>query len=259
MKLRTLIRCWALALAWAGSLPAWGRPPEASFEAGRQAYDAGDFAGAQQAYESLLQAGYESAALYHNLGNAHYRQQHTGPAILAYEKALKLDPALEDARYNLALARRRVVDDLKPIPELFFTSWLRRFVQGRPSGLWAWLSVLMLWLALGGGAAYLFLEASAFRKVGFWGGLAALAFGLLFTGFAFSRRSQERNPGTAIVLAPNAYVKNAPAGPTDLLILHEGAKVQWLEESSGWVKIRIEDARSGPLVGFVQASELGKI
>jgi tetratricopeptide (TPR) repeat protein len=259
MNLQTLIRCWALALGFAWSLASLAQSPESQFDAGRSAYDLGDFAGAQRAYESLLEAGYESAALYHNLGNAHYRQQHVGPAILAYEKALKLDPSLEDARYNLALARRRVVDALKPLPELFFTAWLRRFVQGRPSELWAWLSVLMTWLALGGGAAYLFLEQSSLRKVGFWGGLAALAFGLLFTGFAFSRRSQERNPGTAIILAPNAYVKNAPAGPTDLLILHEGAKVQWLGESSGWVKIRIEDARSGPLVGFVQAGELDKI
>ncbi len=63
----------------------------------------------------LAEDGFEAATLY-NLGNALYRLGDYGPAILAYERALLLDPRAPDIRANLALARDAAAafDEMQP-------------------------------------------------------------------------------------------------------------------------------------------------
>ena len=73
---------------------------------GNEAYLHGDYAGAVAAYEELEHQGVVSADLYFNLGDAYFRKGALGPAIWAFERAAALDPGDEDARYNLAEARK---------------------------------------------------------------------------------------------------------------------------------------------------------
>lgn len=49
--------------------------------------------------------------IYHNLGNAYLFQKKYDEAIHAYKKALKLNPADEDTRYNLAYALKHKRDN----------------------------------------------------------------------------------------------------------------------------------------------------
>ena len=53
-----------------------------------------------------MRQGVVSADLYFNLGDAYFRKGALGPAIWAFERAAALDPDDEDARYNLAQARK---------------------------------------------------------------------------------------------------------------------------------------------------------
>ncbi|MDO1529084.1 VWA domain-containing protein [Fulvimonas sp. R45] len=109
------------APAQAAGWPDWWRRPDqqaaAALRAGRAkqaeqlardpalrgaaAYRAGDYAAAAQA---LRQAPGADAA--YNLGNALARQQDYRAAIKAYDRALRMDPHNEDARYN-----RQLVED----------------------------------------------------------------------------------------------------------------------------------------------------
>ncbi|MBK8414246.1 MAG: tetratricopeptide repeat protein [Bacteroidetes bacterium] len=47
----------------------------------------------------------EKASSYHNLGNSMVKAQKYAESIDAYKKALKLNPADNDTRYNLAYAQ----------------------------------------------------------------------------------------------------------------------------------------------------------
>lgn len=72
-----------------------------------QAYEAqGDWARALAAYEQAILRGQprERAAAYYNVGNLHLRHQQLILAVEAYQQALRADPTLEEARYNLELA-----------------------------------------------------------------------------------------------------------------------------------------------------------
>jgi tetratricopeptide (TPR) repeat protein len=78
------------------------------FLTGNQACQKGQYEKALTLYDqAAAQKGY-SAALLYNMGNCFAHLQKTGPAVLAYERALLLDPGDRDARTNLALVRSRV-------------------------------------------------------------------------------------------------------------------------------------------------------
>ena len=64
---------------------------------GAAAYRRGDFAAAQRSFE-----GIDSAEGHYNLGNALARRGQYDEAIAAYDRALKLQPGMDDARANRA-------------------------------------------------------------------------------------------------------------------------------------------------------------
>lgn len=61
-------------------------------------------------YLNVIQQQGASAKLYYNLGNSYYRLGEMGNAILAYERALRLDPSDDDVRNNLAFVNARITD-----------------------------------------------------------------------------------------------------------------------------------------------------
>lgn len=90
------------------------------FEDGNTAYDEGNYEQAMTFYNSIVEAGMESADLYYNMGNTYYKMKDYPHAILYYEKALKLNPGDEDTRVNLEIANLAVVDKINPIPQSCF-------------------------------------------------------------------------------------------------------------------------------------------
>ncbi|HPR32608.1 MAG TPA: tetratricopeptide repeat protein, partial [Prolixibacteraceae bacterium] len=77
-----------------------------SLDQANRYYLSDDFARAIESYENLINQGYEPAALYYNLGNAHYKRGNLARAILNYERALLLAPNDEDIRFNLELVNQ---------------------------------------------------------------------------------------------------------------------------------------------------------
>lgn len=71
-----------------------------------QLYAEEKFAEAKTAYGQTLADGPRASALY-NLGNAHFRLGDLGQAILAYERALALEPGFAEAAANLKFTREK--------------------------------------------------------------------------------------------------------------------------------------------------------
>ncbi len=81
--------------------------PLAQYNAGAARLGAGK-SDAESLLESAAESGSEALAplAHYNLGNARLAANDFQGAITAYQQALRLDPALEDAKFNLELARR---------------------------------------------------------------------------------------------------------------------------------------------------------
>ncbi|GAB4423478.1 MAG: tetratricopeptide repeat protein [Bacteroidia bacterium] len=247
---RRLFTLLGILFFWAKGFAA---TPEDLFRAGNEAFTAQQYEQAVAHYDSLLAQGYVSADLYYNLGNAHFRLNHLSQALLSYERALKLNPQHADAAFNLRLANLRVVDRLETVPDFFLTASIRNFVQGRNSSQWAVTALVLLWLALAGGTLVLFGKASIWKRIGFFGGITLCVLSLGSLTLSLTRHDAETRSDWGIVLTPNAYVKAAPGGQTDLLILHEGAKVETLGREGDWMKVRVpvQDDKLGEVVDII--------
>ncbi len=90
--------------ATAPATPIPGANPDALVQVGLAAYEAGEFALAEQHFRSALELAPGEAVLHNALGMALAQQSRTDEAIAAYQASIRLDPALADAVYNLASA-----------------------------------------------------------------------------------------------------------------------------------------------------------
>jgi hypothetical protein len=114
----------------------------ALFQQGTKAYTDGDYAAAAAAFQRAAAVQPASGTL-QNLGNSEWQHGRTGWAILAWERALWVDPFNGHARSNLRFARRAAQLES---PEL---AWYEVVSSWLPVNCWGWVAGISLWLAVG--------------------------------------------------------------------------------------------------------------
>ena len=225
-----------------------GRADEAAlqFEQANQVYRNASFEQAVTMYEQILSSGRESAELYYNLGNAYFKMQNMPGAILNYERALRLAPGDEDARYNLRLANLRVIDKIEPVPELFFVEWWEGLLSMFSAEGWGMAAIAALWCSALAAALMIATRSFIVQRSMLAILAAALALSALTLTSAIQQGHLEDVPHDAIVFFASVPVKSAPdKQSTDLFVLHEGVKVELLDEVGIWRKIRLADGKVG--------------
>ena len=155
------------------------------------AYGKGAYDEAIVAYDSLLASGYESAKLYYNLGNAYFKNNRIGKAILNYNRALQLAPSSEDIQYNLQVANAHTVNRIDAVPEFFLTTWFRSLRTMFNSNGWAVLSLIFLGITLAGAMVYLLSGTVRGRKIGFSAGVIALILFIFAVSFSIRQKKPE--------------------------------------------------------------------
>jgi tetratricopeptide (TPR) repeat protein len=226
------------------------------FKEANRLYEEGEFEPALERYNAVIVSGSESADLYYNMGNAAFRANSIGHAILYYEKALKMEPTHEDAIHNLEYVSRYLKDAFEEVPTLFLRAWIAGFVELFPEQTWSILALLFFVIMLGGLLVYLFSRSMVLKKLGFISGLAALFLFVIALSSTISRHREIVNPDTGIILAPSVVVRSSPSeSGTELFILHEGTKVEVNEVVSSWQNIKVIDGREG----WITAADLETI
>jgi tetratricopeptide (TPR) repeat protein len=210
------------------------------------AYMQGHYQQAIELYEQLLGQG-KSAAIYYNLGNAYYRTDDITRAVLAYERAQKMAPGDDDIRFNLQMAREKTIDKIVPRSEMFFVTWWHALVNMQSADGWAMMAIAALALAVVLLLIYLFVQQIWLRKVGFFGGAMAVLTFLMANLLAWQQQALATASPGAVVTAPATSVKSTPAkGGTDLFILHEGSRVDIIDDTMReWKEIEVADGKRG--------------
>jgi tetratricopeptide (TPR) repeat protein len=215
-------------------------------EQGNQAYSSADYPTAIAQYESVLSAGYESALLYFNLGNAYFKDDNIPASILNYEKAKKLDPTDENVKFNLNLANSRIVDKMEPLPEFFLRTWWKSIRDTLSSDRWAKMAVSCFILVLMAAVLFIVSTSVLLRKISFWAGIAVIslmAFSLLFSISGYYEYSRHI---TGIIFTPTVTVKSSPTDNSiDLFVIHEGTKVFVSDKVEGWSEVRLANGSVG--------------
>jgi tetratricopeptide (TPR) repeat protein len=137
---RIAVRIFFAVLAY--SLASAKAPTNDEFAQGVAAYRVGQYAPAAQAFENAA-AAQPAAGTFINLGLAQWQRGHGGSAILAWQRALWIDPFENRAAENLQFARQLTQLDA---PQL---NWFEKLSSWLPPVAWLWLSGATLWLAAG--------------------------------------------------------------------------------------------------------------
>ena len=231
------------ARADAGStLPRTRAEAELRLRQGNDAVLAKHYDAALADYQALVDAGFGTGDVYFNLGNAALGAGKLGEAVLAYERALRRDPGDDDARANLALARKRNVDKVvgggSGPP---FLARVARVVAPGPVTVaflvaWGLLFLGLLGLRLVRGQRLLL---SLVATLGLLGSVAA---GGLLADVAWYRDHVVE----AVVMARVIPVRKGPAPRFDTAFeLHEGFEVRLLDHDGPYVQIRLANGLEG--------------
>ncbi len=230
--------------------------PSQLWERANEAYVEGDFGLAANRYGELLARGESSARLYYNLGNACFKENRLGEAILYYRRALRLQPGNEDARYNLGVAEARTKDTIERIPEFGLTTWVRAVRHLLGCTAWSLLSLALLAATLGCVMVYLLSARLALRKAGFYGMACGALLVIVTTCFALGERREILDDTQAVVMAASVSVKSSPdKASTDLFVLHEGTTVEITDRLDTWCEVAIADGKRG----WIEASKIETI
>jgi tetratricopeptide (TPR) repeat protein len=221
--------------------------PDALWEEGVKAFNDNKFVEAASCWESIYASGKVSPELFYNLGNAYFKQGNYPRAVLNYERALKMDPSYKDARYNLDFTSNFVQDKIEPVPELILKTFARNISRIFASNTWAWLFIVFLAFTLAMVVIFIMSPKHSSRKWGFFLGILFLILSLCCLGFSAWQKADSSKSDDAIVMAPVTSVKSSPSddGGKNLFILHEGSKVQIIDEVGGWKNISLADGRQG--------------
>ncbi len=217
------------------------------WNAANAAYVEGRWADAADGYEMISDMGLESAALYCNTGDAYFKDMNVPKAILYYERALKLDPAYSDARYNLELVNSGIQDRIDPVPEFVLKTWMKDICYLMDSDAWAVSFLVFLALALSMTLLFILSRSVAGRRTGFFTGIVMIIFAASSLSFSIWQKNDCMKADEAIVMRPVTSVKSSPSGEAskDLFILHEGTKVKIIDTVGSWNNIELADGRQG--------------
>lgn len=230
--------------------------PLISYNKGNSAYQNKKYDEAVRHYLEASQAGWHSPELEYNLGNAYYKTGDNARAILHYERALKLSPDDEEARFNLRIASLKLTDRIDVMPEVFYKRWIQSVSTALPEKGWTILFIVAVWITCLSLVSYFYTSSSGAKKAGFASALLFLFLSIGLGLLAGKSRDLQYKKTSSIVISPSVYVKSSPDEKgNDLFILHEGTKVEYLDEIGDWRKIRIANGS----VGWLKAEAIENI
>lgn len=217
-----------------------------SFEAGNNYYQRAEYDSALIYYQSIIEEGKTSAALYYNIGNSYYKKGLLAEAILYYERAAQLSPDDVDIKQNLEIAHARTIDKIDPLPQIFYKKWISELKNFFSPDTWAIFTVIFFWLFFVSLAVYILSGIPSIRKLFFASAIVFFIFMISSAAISYDRYRNITSSNSAIIFDSSVYVKSSPEDKsTNLFLLHEGTKVEILEELSNWRKIKLANGSVG--------------
>ena len=221
------------------------------YNEGNELYRGGEFGAAREKYLAVAGTGVRDPRLFYNLGNACFKEERLGEAILWYERALRLDPRDPDIRANLRFANR-VKRDRDPEPSdnpvwRFIVSACFAPTLNELSVVFS--MALLLAFAL---AAWRLWRPERARATWLALLLSSASLTLLSGAFLGLRVQRQGAVVEAVVTEAEGVARSAPDGAqTVVFALHEGTKVRIERREQDWLLSRLANGLGGWLPAAV--------
>jgi tetratricopeptide (TPR) repeat protein len=201
---------------------------DAPFAKANAEYAAGHFKEAIDSYEQLARSGQWSANLFYDLGNAYFRVNDFGRAILNYERALALDPRHPEADANLRIARdeaRALELAAKPAERFLRFMTLNQYAVAAAAGFWIAAFALV---------ALIFARR---RSVGLVT-MSILSMSIFALAVAAINWIESGNKGRALAVVTDKEVEARVAtadNANSVLALPPGSEIRILSKRGDWI------------------------
>lgn len=214
----------------------------------KELYNEKNYVGAANAYEQLLENAakvndVQAVANYnYNLGNCYYRTQNFGKAVLHYQRALRINPADDDARFNLQLTQSKLTDQFSAPSEMFFVSWYRNLRNSISATAWGWTANGCMLLAFALFILFKLSNKALIRKSSVIATSLCTICALFCWTTAYIQNNYSFSKEQIVVMKTvNAY--NSPSETAKITKqLHEGTLLNVQEsQPNGWILAEMPD------------------
>lgn len=214
----------------------------ALFQKGNESYEAGNFDQAIEKYERIVDLGIKNSKVFYNLGNAYFRKNQHGKAILNYRRALSLDPRDEDSIANLRFAKLFTLDKIEEQRVNPLSNLLHWFLD-----LWSVdeltiLASLLYCLCIAFGILILFRRSKRSLMMG----LTILLVIFVIFSSSLATKLYFNSVKSGVLIASQAEVKSGPGDDYTLQFTgHEGLEFQINGEAQSWYRISLPNGVKG--------------
>ncbi len=212
------------------------------FKTANNLYEKADYAGAIEKYQNLVDSGIKNKSIYYNLGNAYYKTNKLGMAILNYKRAYKLSPRDKDIAANLEFMREKVVDQVKyekPLPQIIWGKIIFMLTLNEWTILCGILYLLFMSLLI-----FCILKRDVSAEIVFYRNLifVVLCITVIFLVSSYLTNKQLE----AVITVEEVDVRNGPGGNYSKgFVLHEGTEVYVENDSGNWLEIVLPNGLKG--------------
>lgn len=230
------------------------------------AYSEDNFKLAADLYLEYLKKEGNSSVIQYNLGNCYYRMGELGKAIIAYERALRLNPRFKEAKINLGFVNSKIID--KPGEKgSFLSNMFDAGANKAKSNVWGWLGLGFFTCFLVSLGLYFFSSSLTIKKFGFFLAIFLIFITLGSLILSFRAKQISLNNKSAIIIAPSVILSTSPREPKDrneeAILLHEGTKVEIIDSISNrtdslnikWLEVQIDNTHRA----WIKASDVERI
>ena len=240
--MKKIIFLLIILIGWVGHTQAL----DSLFVKANKLYQQEDYLKALEYYQDIEKQSVESEALYFNMANIYYKTNQVAPAIYYYEKALLLDPNNKDVKFNLDFANRMILDNIEPLPKSLGQKFRDGIILKFKHNTWAIIAVSLAFLFALLFLLYHFSYSTSKKRFYFITSIMSASFVAISLFFALKSNHYTTTTKSAIIFAPQTQVKSAPTKSSEVNFeLHEGTKVQVLEDLDNWRKVKIADGKTG--------------
>ena len=199
----------------------------------QELFDEGNYLGAVNEYQKILDSGDKSSYVYYNLANSYFKAGDLDKALVNYYRAFRINPRDKDIIHNLSFTLEKTGQALIPesMPKSVFLAYNYFSLQELKG-----LSFLCLWVVA---IAFSFFVSFNYKPFLFKIMIASVCLLLLVTGF-YVLRSKQDLQDLVVVVAPRAELRSGPSENfpvalnvprAQLLKLHD-KKGDWFEVST---------------------------
>lgn len=214
------------------------------FDTGTNAFRTGNFVASAKAFAESARLE-PAAGTFQNLGLVEWRRGRRGPAVLAWEQSLWVDPFNGAACENLRFARKSAQLEA---PEL---SWHEVASTWLPVNAWAWLAGASLWLAV---AMVMLPGFLRLRRAGWHQAVAALGLGVFLLCLPALSGVRSRMC-IGFVLEQDTTLRLTPTREAQAVtVLGAGDPARWERTRGNYLLIRTSHGR-----GWIEREQFGRV